>query len=179
MQKTVTGQEALEAEASDEASATEEVTQPPSDQPIPFNVMFNNISEEIKSNTGLEMSMKERLNIATRICKLHINKQIPLEEAKRLMYEKHNITINYPTRDFTVVDEDNFGRILENNELIGKFVYGWDSNGNAVYEPTLGVSIVSPKYKNAGNEWRQMLDVRYSKIDPSERECALEDYTGN
>ena len=103
-----------------------------------------------------------------------------MEQAKQFMYNKYDIKISYTSvRELNVTNETNMYKDIEYNELIGKYVYGWDLNGNSLYEPTLGVSIIAPEYINSGTEWRTVLDQRYSKLDQSDRECKLENYTGN
>lgn len=149
-------------------------------EPSSLCVIFQSIVEEIRCNASIEVAHM-RYKIASTICRWLKQKKIgSIEEGKKLMYNKFNIIVNYnSTKKLNVTTEDTMYKDVEYNEVLGKFVYGWDLNGDSVYEPTIGVSIVPPEYINAGYEWRQVLDHRYSKLDPSERLCDLDRYTGN
>jgi hypothetical protein len=155
-------------------------TQVKTNDPTSFNIIFTSILEEINCNASLEVPNVMKHRIAYTICKMWAKKKIPIEQAKKFMYEKYKINISYQTdRQLNVSTEETKHNDVEYNELLGKYVYGWDLNGDAVYEPTIGIRIMAPEYVNAGNEWRQVLDHRYSKIDPCDRECELFHYTGN
>ena len=152
----------------------------PPPEPSSLCIIFQSIVEEIKCNASIEVAHM-RYKMASTICRWLKQKKIDsIEAGKKLMYKKYNIHVNYDsTKKLNVTTEETMGKDIEYNEVLGKYVYGWDLNGDCVYEPTIGISIIPPEYMNAGYEWRQVLDHRYSKLDPSERLCALERYTGN
>jgi len=150
-----------------------------SPEPNSFNVIFTDIIEEINCNASLEIPSQTKYIIATKICKLWKKQNYSIEEAKKLMYDKYNIQISYHTKKQTnVTNIDNMYKDIEYNEINGCYVYGWDLNGNSIYEPTLGLSMIAPQYQHAGMEWREVLDLRFSQLEPCERQD-IELYTGN
>ena len=52
------------------------------------------------------------------------------------------------------------------DEYSGGIVYGWDSDGEVLYEPTFGAYIGAPTFKKSGRQWRHGKDRRTYMGDP-------------
>lgn len=53
---------------------------------------------------------------------------------------------------------------VEYDELLGKPVYGWSlKKGHPIYKPSIGISKIPPKFKDAGKKWREVLLERFEQ----------------
>lgn len=139
------------------------------------------ILKELKYNMSITTPLSDRFNIANEILKLMRKDEMTLDNAKKIVYKKYDIFITHPVEyDTTKTDENNMNIEREYDEIRGCIVYGWNDDGEALYEPTFGANITPPTHKQSGYKWREVLENRWeqrSNYDNDEDE--LDTYIGN
>ena len=136
--------------------------------------------KELKYNLPMTTSMKDRVQIFRDIVFLSKSEKISLEEAKKNIYQKKGIYIVQEVdQDTNRTDVNNMYDEREYDEYRGSPVYGWNDEGEALYEPTVGANIIAPEYRHAGFEWRNVLEERWLQRSYIEEGETLDTYRGN
>ena len=136
--------------------------------------------KELKYNMSLTTPLRKRLKIAQEVIKDMEENSTTLEKSKESVYKKYDIFITKNVNlNVDVTDENNMDIEREYDEFRGSIVYGWDADGEALYEPTFGAYIVPPTFKEAGPKWREVLEERWEQRSHYEEDEALDNYIGN
>lgn len=136
--------------------------------------------KELKYNMPITTPLSDRFDISNEILRLMRKENLNLDGAKQIVYKKHNIFITHPVEyDTMKTDENNMDVEREYDELRGSAVYGWDDDGEALYEPTFGANITPPTHKNAGYRWRAVLENRWEQRSTYDCDEELDTYIGN
>lgn len=136
------------------------------------------VIRELKENMSKSTEMRVRNKIAQQVIN-KINDGFSFEDSKVAIYAQYNIQITYK------VGEDNNRTNLENmsiereyDEYSGRIIYGWDDSGEALYEPTYGVVIEPPTFKNGGNRWREILEHRWEQRSWYDDDEVIDEFVG-
>lgn len=136
--------------------------------------------KELKYNLPMTASMKDRVQIFKDIVFLSRSEKIPLNVAKNIVYQKKSIYIVQEVdHDTNRTDVNNMNDEREYDEYRGSPVYGWDDDGEALYEPSIGANIIPPEYRHAGFKWRSVLEDRWLQRSYFEEEETIDTYRGN
>jgi 6-pyruvoyl-tetrahydropterin synthase len=142
--------------------------------------IFKYLLKELKYNMPVTTPLKTRLEIGKEVMDHMANTNISLIEAKGIVYDKHGIYITNPVSENTdVTDEHNMHIEREYDEFRGCIVYGWNDDGEALYEPTFGAIITPPTFKEAGPKWREVLEQRWEQRSYYDDDEELDTYIGN
>ena len=134
---------------------------------------------ELKANMPHTTIVQKRHVIAQKVMnEMHTN-ALSLEDAKNKIYPMYdiNITQNIPM-DVNKTNEQNMHIERDYDEYSGRIVYGWDSDGEVLYEPTFGAYIDAPTFKNSGIKWREVLNNRWEPLSFYDEDEELDDFTG-
>uniref|UniRef100_A0A6C0BS66 Uncharacterized protein n=1 Tax=viral metagenome TaxID=1070528 RepID=A0A6C0BS66_9ZZZZ len=139
------------------------------------------ILKELKYNMSpVTTSLTERFSIAQEVLKLMRKSNITLTSAKCIVYTKYNIFITHPVEfDTSKTDENNMHEEREYDEIRGCIVYGWNDDGDVLYEPTFNANITPPTYKQSCHQWREVLENRWEQRSYCDPEEELDTYIGN
>jgi hypothetical protein len=138
------------------------------------------ILKELKINLPASTSLSERTRICSKILAVSKNQLISLPEARKLVYDELSIFIcNHVSLDVNKTDMYNMNDEREYDEYRGAIVYGWDDDGEALYEPTIGANINPPKYEDAGFHWKTVLEERWEQRSYREEGETKLTYQGN
>lgn len=136
--------------------------------------------KELKYNMPITTPLSHRFDISNEVLRIMRKDNLNLDSAKQIVYKKHNVFITHPVEYNTMkTDENNMDVEREYDELRGSVVYGWDDDGEALYEPTFGANITPPTHKNAGYRWRSVLENRWEQRSNYDCDEELESYLGN
>lgn len=134
---------------------------------------------ELKANLPHTTSIQKRHFIAQKVLNEMEKNSVTLDEAKQNVYAQYNIQVMYTIPvDLNKTNEHNMDIERDYDEYSGRIVYGWDDDGEAVYEPTFGANIEAPTFKKAGPMWRQLLDNRWEQRSWYEEDETIDDYRG-
>lgn len=142
--------------------------------------MLKYVIKELKYNMSKSTPMETRNKIAQKVINEMNNKKISFEEAKKKIYLDNCIYISYiiSDDDDTRTNKDNMNVEREYDEYSGRVVYGWDDDGELVYEPTIGLNIEAPTFRNGGPLWRELLDRRWEQRSCYNEDDVIDDYQG-
>jgi hypothetical protein len=146
-----------------------------------FINMKKYILKELKYNMSpVTTSLTERFSIAQEVLKLMRKSNITLTSAKCIVYTKYNIFITHPVEfDTSKTDENNMHEEREYDEIRGCIVYGWNDDGDVLYDPTFNANITPPTYKQSCHRWREVLENRWEQRSYCDPEEELDTYIGN
>ena len=138
------------------------------------------ILKELKYNMPITTPLCDRFDISNEVLRIMRKENLNLDSAKQIVYKKHNVFITHSVEyDTMKTDENNMDVEREYDELRGSVVYGWDDDGEALYEPTFGANITPPTHKNAGYRWRAVLENRWEQRSNYDCDEDLDTYIGN
>lgn len=138
------------------------------------------ILKELKYNMPITTPLCNRFDISNEVLRIMRKENLNLDSAKQIVYKKHNVFITHSVEyDTMKTDENNMDVEREYDELRGSVVYGWDDDGEALYEPTFGANITPPTHKNAGYRWRAVLENRWEQRSNYDCDEDLDTYIGN
>lgn len=162
-------------------SVKKEDEQQPSRTPDPNLLnMKKFLLKELKYNMPITTPLSSRFDISNEVLRMMRKDNLNLDAAKQIVYKKHNIFITHPVEyDTMKTDENNMDVEREYDEIRGSVVYGWDDDGEALYEPTFGANITPPTHKNAGYKWREVLENRWEQRSNYDYDEELDTYIGN
>ena len=133
---------------------------------------------ELKENMSKSTPMHERNRIAQRIIN-KMNEGISFDDAKEQVYLQQNIRISYKVgTDNDRTNHENKDVEREYDEYSGKSIYGWDDDGEVLYEPTFGCLIEAPSFKEGGFRWREILENRWEQRSSYDEDETIHDFTG-
>ena len=151
---------------------------PPIEPILKKNINSEFIMRELKYNLLDNSSLSNRKLIVKEILK-EFKKSKSFELAKSTVYLKRNIVIvNQVSIDPNRSDENNKMIERDYDELRGCIVYGWDDDGEPLYEETYGCLIVSPTFKEAGHTWREVLQERWEQRSYCSEDENIDEYDG-
>ena len=133
---------------------------------------------ELKENMSKSTPITTRNIIAQKVIN-KMNAGMSFEEAKSRVYEKHKIFISYEVGfDNDRSNHENMHIEREYDEYSGKIIYGWDDYGEVLYEPTFGCLIEPPSFKDGGERWREILDIRWEQKSNYEDDETIHEFKG-
>jgi len=136
------------------------------------------IMRELKYNLLNNSSLSNRTLIVKEILK-EFKKSKDFDLAKFIVYKKRNIVIVNPVSvDPNRSDENNKMIERDYDELRGCVVYGWNDDGEPLYEETYGCLIVPPTFKEAGHTWREVLQERWEQRSNCSDDENMDEYDG-
>ena len=136
------------------------------------------IMRELKYNLLNNSSLSNRTLIVKEILK-EFKKSKDFDLAKFIVYKKRNIVIVNPVSvDPNRSDENNKMIERDYDELRGCVVYGWNDDGEPLYEETYGCLIVPPTFKEAGHTWREVLQERWEQRSYCSEDENMDEYDG-
>lgn len=136
------------------------------------------VIRELKENMSKSTPIDKRNRIAQRVIN-EMNHGKTFEEAKDTIYKKYKIFISYQVgHDNDRTNHENMNIEREHDEYSGKNIYGWDDNGEVLYEPTFGAFIDPPSFKEGGPRWREILDHRWEKLSSYEDDETIDSFKG-
>ena len=122
--------------------------------------------------------VEKRNRIAQRVIN-EMNTGKSFEESKDIIYKKYNIFISYQVgHDNDRANRENMNVEREYDEYCGQSIYGWDDDGEVLYEPTFGAFIEPPSFKEGGPRWREILDHRWEQRSFYEEDETIDDFKG-
>lgn len=133
---------------------------------------------ELKENMSKSTPMHERNRIAQKIIN-KMNEGLSFDDAKLFVYKQYNIHISYIVgTDNDRTNHENKDVEREYDEYSGKSIYGWDDDGEVLYEPTFGCLIEPPTFKEGGLRWREILENRWEQRSSYDEDETIHDFKG-
>ena len=159
-------------------SASEKINEAKHAENVNKSNLLKFVIRELKENMSKSTPIEKRNKIAQRVIN-EMNNGKTFEHAKDTIYNKYNIFISYQVgKDNDRTNRENMCVEREYDEYSGRSIYGWDDDGEVLYEPTFGAIIDPPSFREGGPRWREILDHRWEKRSCCNDEEVIDNFKG-